>query len=126
MALGAAQRPPHAQGNVRHVAERDTSRERGGYEGAAVSVRVAPLSVGRLRVGWALCGGADCRYRTGNPCEEGIGRHRHIHIQHLLDSVGLLKLSDDLRNTSVVLFTQFTEMYLSDDLGSLVKYLVPS
>jgi hypothetical protein len=61
MAFGAAQRPPHAQEDVRHVAERDTSRERGGDDGADTAVRVPPLSIGHARVGSVLYGGAGCR-----------------------------------------------------------------
>jgi hypothetical protein len=60
MALGAAQRPPHAQEDVRHVAERDTSAERGGYDGADRPVRVPPLFIGHARVESVLYGGAGC------------------------------------------------------------------
>ncbi len=61
VALDAAQRPPRAQKDVRHVAERDTSAERGGYEGAADLVRVPPLCIGHTPVGSVLYGGAGCR-----------------------------------------------------------------
>ena len=85
---------------------------------------VCPLSRGHVRLGLVLYGGAGCRYRTSNPWEDGIGRH--IQIQLLLVSESLLTSSDDLRYTSVVLLTQFTEVYMSDDLRSLVKCPVPS
>ena len=85
---------------------------------------VCPFSRGHVRLGLVLYGLAGCRYHTSNPWEEGIGRH--IQIQLLLVSESLLSSSDDLRYTSVVLLTQFTEVYLSDDLRTLVKCPVPS
>ena len=44
-----------------------------------------PLFIGHARVGSVLYGEAGCRYRTGSPHTEGIGRHRHTqHVWHEL------------------------------------------
>ena len=103
MALGAAQRPPHAQGHERHVAERDTSAERGGYEGAERAVRVPPLFIGHARVGRSCTVGlaADSvRESLIRRVLGGTGIHSMFGtgcIQLLLDSVSLLNMSGDLR-----------------------------
>ena len=103
MALGAAQRPPHAQGDGRHVAERDTSAERGGDEGADRPVRVPPLFIGYARVGRSCTVGlaADSvREILIRRVLGGTGIHSMFGtscIQLLLDSVSLLNMSGDLR-----------------------------
>ena len=103
MALGAAQRPPHAQVVARHVAERDTSAERGGYEGAEIPVRVPPLCIGHARVGRSCTVGlaADSvREILIRRVLGGTGIHSMFGtgcIQILLDSVSLLNMSGDLR-----------------------------
>ena len=73
--MGAAQRPPHAQVDVWHVAEWDTARERGGYEGAEIAVRVPRLAwpctsrVGLVWLGWLQI-----------PYEQSLGgRHWEAH-----------------------------------------------
>ena len=98
MALGAAQRPPHAQVYVWHVAERDTSRERGESQGADIAVRVPALFIGYVWVGSACTVGlaADTvREILIRRVLGGTGIHSMFGtgcIQLLLDSVSLLNM----------------------------------
>jgi hypothetical protein len=98
MALGSAQRPPHAQVHVRHVAERDTSRERGESQGAERPVRVPPLFIGHARVGRSCTVGlaADSvRESLIRRVLGGTGTHSMFGtgcMQLLLDFVSLLNM----------------------------------